>query len=307
MNFLVFFQTQADTSKHVSLGIRETIDKMAGMSFTELLGFLADSLVKIGLKVLAAVIIYFLGAWIIKKSKKILREILVKRHADASLSTFLQSLLSITLTLVLIVITIGTLGVDTSSLVALLAGSGLAIGMALSGTLQNFAGGIMILLFKPFKVGDYIEAQGYGGTVDSIQITTTHITTPDNKMIVLPNGALSNGVINNFSATGTRRCEWKIGISYGDDVEKAKRVILEILDAHPAVIREPAAPFAALDTLADSSVIIVARAWVKFADYWTLYYEINEKIYNELPKNGISFPFPQLDVHMKSAAAGKTN
>lgn len=303
MNPLVFLQTQTDTTKLISLNIQDTLQKMGDMSVPEMIGFLLDSLIRIGLKILAAVVIYSVGAWIIRKSKKILRDILEKRHADPSLGSFLQSLLSIALTLILIIITVGTLGVDTSSLVALLAGSGLAVGMALSGTLQNFAGGIMILLFKPFKVGDYIEAQGYAGTVESIQITATRILTTDNKMVILPNGALSNGTINNYSATGVRRCEWKVGISYGDDLQRARQVIVALLDAHPAVLRQPVAPFVALDALADSSVNLVVRAWVKSEDYWTLFYDIHEQIYAELPRNGLHFPFPQLDVHLPQDSA----
>ena len=214
------------------------------------------------------------------------------------MGSFLLSFVSITFSVLLIVTTISVLGVDTTSFVALLAGSGLAIGMAMSGTLQNFAGGIMILLFKPFRVGEYIEAQGFSGTVKSIEITTTHITTPDNKTVILPNGALSNGSINNYSASGTRRCEWNIGISYGDDVAKAKEIILNIIRNRPEIINTPAEPFAALSNLADSAVIIPARAWVNSDNYWTLYYEVNERIYTELPANGISFPFPQMDVHL---------
>lgn len=288
----------ADSIKAPAKIIDQTIRTVLQTPLDQLIATGIDYAIKLGLKIFAAFIIYIIGAWFIRKSKKIIKKICDKRGIEASLSSFLLSFISITFSILLIITTISILGVDTTSFVALLAGSGLAVGMALSGTLQNFAGGIMILLFKPFKVGDYIEAQGFGGTVQSIEITTTHITTPDHKTIILPNGALSNGTINNFSVSGIRRCDWTIGIAYGDDVAKAKEIILAIINKNPVVLTTPAEPFAALSNLADSAVIITARAWVDSNDYWTLFYEVNEQIYNELPKNGIHFPFPQMDVHV---------
>lgn len=296
--FLQAGKIPADSLKAPAKVIDETIKTVLQTPIDQLISTGIDHAIKTGEKILAAVIIYLVGAWLIRKSKKLLRRIFEKRGMEPSLATFLLSFASITLSILLIITTISVLGVDTTSFVALLAGSGLAIGMAMSGTLQNFAGGIMILLFKPFKVGDFIEAQGFSGTVQSIEITATHITTPDNKTIILPNGALSNGSINNYSATGTRRCSWEIGISYGDDVAKAKEVILELIRNHPAVINTPAEPAAVLGNLADSAVIITAKAWTNSEHYWTLYYDINEAVYNELPKHGISFPFPQMDVHL---------
>ncbi len=303
MAFFAFLQPQnipADSIKVPAKIIDETIKTVLQTPLDQLILTGIDHAIKIGEKILAALIIYIVGAWLIRKSKKLLRKIFIKRGVDPSLASFLLSFVSITFSVLLIITVISILGVDTTSFVALLAGSGLAIGMAMSGTLQNFAGGIMILLFKPFKVGDYIDAQGFSGTVQSIEITTTHITTPDHKTVILPNGALSNGSINNYSATGTRRCDWNIGISYGDDVAKAKEVILNIIKNHPAIINTPAEPVAVLSNLADSAVIITARAWVNSENYWTLFYEVNETVYNELPKNGINFPFPQMDVHLKN-------
>lgn len=298
INLLQAKTIPADSLKAPAKVLDETIRTVLQTPLDQLISSSIDHAIKIGIKILAALIIYFIGAWLIRKFKKILRKIFEKRGVDPSLGSFLLSFVSITFSVLLIVTTISVLGVDTTSFVALLAGSGLAIGMAMSGTLQNFAGGIMILLFKPFRVGEYIEAQGFSGTVKSIEITTTHITTPDNKTVILPNGALSNGSINNYSASGTRRCEWNIGISYGDDVAKAKEIILNIIRNRPEIINTPAEPFAALSNLADSAVIITARAWVNSDNYWTLYYEVNERIYTELPANGISFPFPQMDVHL---------
>lgn len=291
---------QQDTTAYIVENIGETIGELADMPVRDILGFLAENAMSIGLKVLAAIIIYAVGAWLIQRIKRLLKKILVKRNVEASLSSFTLSFVSITLTILLLLITVQTLGVDTSSIVALIAGSGLAIGMALSGTLQNFAGGIMILFFKPFKVGDYIETQGYSGTVHSIQITTTVIKTTDNKTVVLPNGGLSGSIINNYSTSEKRRCDWDISIEYGSDIDLAKSVLMEIVNRNGKVLQEPEKPFVALKSLADSAIIVTCRVWVKREDYWDVFYTVNEEIYKELPKRGIGFPYPQLDVHINN-------
>ena len=291
---------QQDTTANIAENIGETIGELADMPVRDILGFLAENAMSIGLKVLAAIIIYAVGAWLIQRIKRLLKKILVKRNVEASLSSFTLSFVSITLTILLLLITVQTLGVDTSSIVALIAGSGLAIGMALSGTLQNFAGGIMILFFKPFKVGDYIETQGYSGTVHSIQITTTVIKTTDNKTVVLPNGGLSGSIINNYSTSEKRRCDWDISIEYGSDIDLAKSVLMEIVNRNGKVLQEPEKPFVALKSLADSAIIVTCRVWVKREDYWDVFYTVNEEIYKELPKRGIGFPYPQLDVHINN-------
>lgn len=291
---------QQDTTANIVENIGETIGELADMPVRNILGFLAENAMSIGLKVLAAIIIYAVGAWLIQRIKRLLKKILVKRNVEASLSSFTLSFVSITLTILLLLITVQTLGVDTSSIVALIAGSGLAIGMALSGTLQNFAGGIMILFFKPFKVGDYIETQGYSGTVHSIQITTTVIKTTDNKTVVLPNGGLSGSIINNYSTSEKRRCDWDISIEYGSDIDLAKSVLMEIVNRNGKVLQEPEKPFVALKSLADSAIIVTCRVWVKREDYWDVFYTVNEEIYKELPKRGIGFPYPQLDVHINN-------
>jgi small conductance mechanosensitive channel len=204
------------------------------------------------------------------------------------------------MTIILIVITISTLGINTTSVAALLASGGVAIGFAMSGTLQNLAGGVMILAFKPFKNGDYIEAQGYAGTVDSIDIFNTKITTPDNKMIMIPNGILSNGTINNYSKQDFRRVDWIIGIEYGSDFEKASETIQSILSGDPRILSEPAKPFVGIETLNASSVDVVVKVWVKTSDYWDVYYDYNALFYKKLPEHGINFPFPQLDVWFRN-------
>lgn len=304
MPILNLLQTQivpADSLKEPAAVIDQTIKTLMQTPADQLISTGLDYALKLGVKVLAAFIIYFVGAWLIKKIKHIVQKICEKRKLDISLTTFLLSFTGISLSVLLIVTTISVLGVDTTSFVALLAGSGVAIGMALSGTLQNFAGGIMILVFKPFKVGDYIEAQGYDGTVTSIEITATHINTPDNKKIILPNGALSNGTINNFSTTGVRRCNWDISIPYGTDIEKAKAIGLSIISAHKAVVNDPAAPHVFLTTFATGYVVLSFRAWVHVDNYWDLLFDINEQIYKEFPKNGLDVYVPKMDITVKNA------
>ncbi len=290
---------QNDTIPKATEVIDQKIKSLIEMPTEELLHSGIKLTIDLGLKILAAFVIYFVGGWFIKRIRYILKKIMTKRNVEASLMTFILSFTNIALTIILIIIVIGALGIDTTSLVALIAGSGLAIGMAMSGTLQNFAGGIMILLFKPFRVGDYIQAQGYDGTVRAIEITNTQITTPDNKKIILPNGSLINGVINNFSTTGIRRCEWKVNISYGDNVAVAKEEILKIINSNPLILTEPAAPMAVLESFRDSAIVIMARAWVKNDDFWTLFFDVNEAIYNRLPESGIRFPYPKMDVNIK--------
>ncbi len=268
----------------------------------ELFKELLNDMIQFGLKVLAALVIYFVGAWLIKKIKRLLGNIFAKRHTEKAIASFTMSLVSITLTILLIILTVGTLGVNTTSLAALLAAGGMAIGMALSGTVQNFAGGIMLLVFKPFKAGDFIEAQGFSGTVSEVNIVSTKLCTTDNRTIVLPNGSLSGGTINNISQNPFRRVEWKVTIEYGSDIQKTREIILSILGSDNRVLVgqvAPEEPNVCLSALLDSSVEIQIRCWTKTENYWDLLYAINERVYNELPQNGIGFPFPQLDVHIR--------
>lgn len=251
----------------------------------------------LGSKLLAAILILFIGCWIIKRLKKWVNNILEKRQVEASLATFTKSLINITFNFLLVLMIIGTLGVETSSIITLFASIGVGIGMALSGTLQNFAGGIMILLFKPFKVGDFIEAQGQSGTVKEIQIFNTILTTPDNKIIIIPNGGLSTGITQNYSKEALRRVDWQFGIAYGDSYDKAQEVIARLLNADNRILKEPNY-FIALTSLGESSVNIVVRAWVNAADYWGVYFDMNEKVYKTFAEESINIPFPQLDVHL---------
>lgn len=299
------FQTSIPIIPADSLDLKGSAEKFVEKVTTTpadvLLKELGNDALQFGLKVLAALAIYFIGAWVIKRIKKLLGNIFERRKTDKAIASFTMSLVSISLTIILIILTVGTLGVNTTSLAAILAAGGMAIGMALSGTVQNFAGGIMLLVFKPFKAGDFIEAQGFSGTVSEVNIVSTKLTTTDNRVIVLPNGSLSSGTINNISQNPIRRLEWKIGVEYGSDIDVARKVILEILNKDSRVLHgkdAPDEPYIRLSALLDSSVEIQARCWVRTNDYWDLLWEVNELIYKELPKNGIDFPFPQLDVHL---------
>lgn len=299
------FQTSIPIIPADSLDLKGSAEKFVEKVTTTpadvLLKELGSDALQFGLKVLAALAIYFIGAWVIKRIKKLLGNIFERRKTDKAIASFTMSLVSISLTIILIILTVGTLGVNTTSLAAILAAGGMAIGMALSGTVQNFAGGIMLLVFKPFKAGDFIEAQGFSGTVSEVNIVSTKLTTTDNRVIVLPNGSLSSGTINNISQNPIRRLEWKIGVEYGSNIDQTRKVILGILNADARVLHgkdAPDEPNVKLSGLLDSSVEIQARCWVKTDDYWDLLWEVNELIYKELPKNGIDFPFPQLDVHL---------
>lgn len=348
--------------------LQEASDMLKSLSLDELLKQVVDSMVKFAINLAIAIIVFYIGKFIISRIHNVIALILLRRKADKSLTTFLLSLVRIVLYFVLIIICVGILGIETSSFLALFASAGVAIGMALSGTLQNFAGGVLILLLKPYKIGDYIEAQGYAGTVREIQIFHTIICTYDNKSIILPNGGLSTASINNWSREDYRRVSWKISISYGDNVEDMRKAVLEMfakddrivehfieddrvlhneppegLDAevsieeltsekkpsflkrlfhHNKKVQEAIdewnekkkakisamlpkverGPSVIVNELADSAIIVVVRAWVRTENYWSVFYEYNERFYNELPSAGINFPFPQMDVHVKNEA-----
>ena len=353
---------------------------LKNISFDQLMDTLIHDMVHFFISLVVAILVFYAGKYIIKKLYGFVVNILNKRNVDPSLGTFIMSLVRIVLYFILIVTVIGILGLETSSFLALFASAGVAIGMALSGTLQNFAGGVLILLLKPYKVGDYIEAQGYAGTVKAIQIFHTVINTPDNKSIIIPNGGLSTGSVNNYSTENYRRVDWTVSLSYDTDYEAAateiKRLLLEdprILttslpdstpeehgpehgsdpdgDLHPAgeaeteaqddfkaprtwwgrlfeskqhkrtrlahTIREKvgladakmkeqiAPPFVGLKEMADSSINLTVRAWVKSSDYWGVFFDMNAVFFTSLPQAGFSFPFPQLDVHFDPAPTGQ--
>ena len=291
----------ADTTKVAELTAAEKIENLMSLDGSQIFTILLEYFVSLGFKIVAAVAALIIGRWLINRIDRLFIKILEKRNVDQSLRTFLDSLVKIVLNITLITIIIGILGIDTSSFLALFASAGVAIGMALSGTLQNFAGGVMILFFKPYKVGDFIEAQGQTGTVKQIQIINTIVNTIDNKVIIIPNGSLSTGIIKNYSKEGIRRVDWVYGIAYGDDYEVAKAAFMQFMAEDKRIFTSPA-PFIGIDSLGDSSVNIVVRAWAKLDDYWDIYFDMNERVYKDFPKHNLNIPFPQMDVHIKQEA-----
>jgi small conductance mechanosensitive channel len=258
---------------------------------------LTELAINYGTKLLAGLATLIIGLWIVSIVNSIVRRMMERSKVDPSLRTFLGSMISILLKVMVYITALGMLGVEMTSFVAIIGAAGLAVGLALSGTLQNFAGGVMILLFKPYKVGDFIDAQNYSGTVKEIQIFVTLLTTPDNKTVLIPNGSLATGSMINFSTQEQRRVDFTFGIAYGDDVDVAYGVLKRIIEEDERVLKDPE-PFMALSALADSSVNIVVRIWVNAADYWGVHFHMNEQVYKQFPKAGLSFPFPQMDVHL---------
>lgn len=282
-----------------------------------------ESMLQFGIKVLAALLLFVIGMLLIRWVKNILNRVFARRKTEPTIASFVSSFVSISMTVLLVVITVSTLGVNTTSLAALLAAGGMAIGMALSGTVQNFAGGIMLLAFKPFKAGDFIEAQGTSGKVIEVNITATKILTIDNRVVILPNGALSNGLIQNYNGRPLRRIEWLVSVEYGVDATACKEAILKIVNSDPRVLQEDTdmkqlykelnisayqlstvnyrmdaipAPFVALKSLNANDITFVVRAWVRANDYWDVFFKLQEQFYTELPKQGFGFAYPHVVV-----------
>lgn len=327
-SILSFLSAQADQIPAPQIPVPEVSNQsfwkgLEGLSFDELIQKMVNGLISFGLKVGIAILVFYVGRYIIRKLYKMVYNVMTHRHIDQSLTTFVLSLIRMVLYFILVISIIGILGLETSSFLAIFASAGVAIGMALSGTLQNFAGGVLILLLKPYKVGDFIEVNGFTGTVKSIQLFNTVINTVDNKAIILPNGALSTGSINNYSLESYRRVDWTVCLAYGTDLDKAKETLMEIVQSDPRVVKKyieddelykqqnlidkrvvsvqnkvERPPFVGLNEMADSSINFVVRAWTHASNYWPLYFDINERIYKELPEKGFSFPFPQMDVHL---------
>lgn len=295
-----------------------SLEELQKLTFGDFLNKLVGGIVEFTIHLAVAVLVFYVGRFIIKKIHKIVGSIFIRRKLELSLSVFILNMIDIVLYFILIVTVVGILGIETSSFLALFASAGVAVGLALSGTLQNFAGGVLILLLKPYRIGDFIEAQGYSGTVKAIQLFNTIIVTPDNKQIIIPNGPLSTGSINNSSKEGYRRVDWTVSLSYGTDVAAAKEAILTLLKENSPVIQNAGEeidkyksehkdlvppplkdPFVGLDTLGASSIDFKVRGWVESAEYWNVYFKMNEVFYSKLTEMGFSFPFPQLDVHLK--------
>lgn len=282
-----------------ALSVSNIASTVSGIDWGGVFTSMSSQIMAFGFRVLAAVLVFYVGKFVINKLHKMLHTVMDKKKVEPSLTTFLLSMLRVTLLFLLVITVVAILGIETSSFIAIFASAGVAIGLALSGTLQNFAGGVLILLLKPFKVGDFIVAGGNSGTVKEIQIFNTVILTPSNERISIPNGGLSTDTITNFSAEKYRRVEWNVGISYGDDVAKAREVLLALLDAEPLCVKNAeCVPTVTVGGLGESSVNLIVRGWCLGANYWDVYFNIYEAIYNELPKHDLHFPFPQVDVHM---------
>lgn len=253
-----------------------------------------------GLKILGAILIWIIGSWIISKLLKGIKRIMSKGNYDESLQGFLSNLAGWAFKIVLIIVVLGTVGVETTSFAAIIASAGLAVGLALQGSLGNFAGGVLIMIFKPFKVGDLIEAQGEIGGVKEISIFTTKLTGLSNKEIIIPNGALSNGNIINYTVAGTRRVDLVFGVDYASDIKKTKEVLMQVLTSHPLVLKDPEPTVNVLE-LADSSVNFAVRPWCASADYWTVYFDITEQVKEALDAAGIEIPYPhQVEIHKEA-------
>lgn len=252
-------------------------------------------------KFLLALVVLVVGFWIIKRVVGVLDKALNKKGVEPTLTRFLESLTGVILKALLLISVASMVGIETTSFIAVLGAAGLAIGLALQGSLSNFAGGVLLLLFKPYKVGDVIETQGHLGTVNSIQIFTTVLKTPDNKTIIIPNGPVANGSIVNYSTEPTRRCDMVFGIGYDDDIDKAKAILRELIEADSRVLKDPAYALL-LSELADSSVNFTLRLWVNAADYWGLYFDMQEAVKKAFDAQGISIPYPQRDVHIHQVA-----
>lgn len=271
------------------------IEEFLGMKTGDLTAALIDLATRIGV----AILILIIGFWLAKLFSRGMVKLLERRGSDQSLIGFMRSLTSITIKILVVVTAITQLGVQMTSFVAILGAAGLAIGMAFSGTLSNFAGGVMILLFKPFKAGDFVDIQGEQGIVKEVLIFNTILTTTDNKVIILANGAVSNGTIVNYTKAEKRRVDWSFGIAYGDDLKVAKELIQKFIKEDKRILQKDE-NFVGLGELADSSVNITVRAWVKTDDYWPVFFDMNERVYNEFPEAGLHIPFPQMDVHLQN-------
>jgi len=264
---------------------------------SQLSSILMDFVVSYGFKLVGSILFLIIGLWAVARLNKMLGKLMERRNVELSLRGFLSSFLSILLKIVVVITVFAIAGVQMASFIAILGAASVAIALSLQGSLSNFAGGIIILLFKPFRVGDFIDGQGQAGTVEDIQIFHTTLKTPDNKVIIIPNGGLANSSITNFSKKETRRVEWTFGIGYGDSYAKARDILRRLIDADERIHQDPE-PFIRLTSLGNSSVNIVVRVWLESGNYWAVFFDMNEKVYKTFSEEGINIPFPQMDVHL---------
>ncbi len=268
------------------------------MNAEEILHLITQAVITFAPRLVGAILVWIIGRWVIHGLVHLFARLLEKRNVDLSLRPFLKGTARTLLMVMLVISVLSMMGIEMTAFIAVLGAIGLAVGMALSGTLQNFAGGVMILLFKPFKIGDFIEAQGYAGSVSEIQIFNTVLKTPDNRTIIIPNGGLSTSSMVNYSKEPTRRVDWTFGIGYGDSTEQATALLKDVVNRDGRILNEPQEPFIAVSELAESSVNIVVRAWVAAADYWPTFFDMNRTVYHEFNKAGLHIPYPQMDVHV---------
>ena len=273
-----------------------------GIDWASLVELIQTNGLEFGKNLLIAIAIFYVGKLVVSLIVRGLRKVMRARELDETLQSFLSNLLRMALMVVVIVAAIGQLGIQTASFIAIFGAAGLAVGLALQGSLSNFAAGVLIVLFRPYKVGDFVEAAGISGSVEQVQILTTLLRTPDNKSIIVPNSQIMNSVITNYSANETRRVDLVVGVSYSDDLDKVRKTIEEIVSADDRVLADPAYKIA-VSELADSSVNFIVRPWVKTADYWPVHFDLTEKIKKRFDEVGISIPFPQQDVHLYKADA----
>lgn len=297
LNYIMAQAAAAADSLANKVSIDAAMSSISALTVEEIVKYLTSAGLTIGATIIKVALIWIIGRWLSKRLVTLVKKLMVKKNTDASIQTFLVSLIDIVALIVLLIIIISVVGIDTSSFIALFASAGVAIGMALSGTLQNFAGGVMVLLFRPYKVGDYIEAQGQAGTVKEIQIFNTLLQTPDNRIIIVPNGPLSTGIINNYSRETTRRVDFSFPISYGDNFEDAKKVLMEIIEKDARIMKTPE-PFIEVGAMAASSINITVRVWCNAADYWGIFFDMNKSVYSEFPKNKLHFPYNTITVNM---------
>jgi small conductance mechanosensitive channel len=297
LNYIMAQAAAAADSLANKVSIDAAMSSISALTVEEIVKYVTSAGLTIGATIIKVALIWIIGRWLSKRLVTLVKKLMVKKNTDASIQTFLVSLIDIVALIVLLIIIISVVGIDTSSFIALFASAGVAIGMALSGTLQNFAGGVMVLLFRPYKVGDYIEAQGQAGTVKEIQIFNTLLQTPDNRIIIVPNGPLSTGIINNYSREATRRVDFSFSISYGDDFELAKKVLMEIIEKDARILKTPE-PFIELGKMNASSIDITVRVWCNAADYWGIFFDMNKSVYSTFPAKGLNFPYNTITVNM---------
>ena len=267
------------------------------MDFNEILGKVWELVTLYGLKVIAAIIILIIGRWVAMGIRGVVKKVMRRAKMDETITKFVGNLTYVALLIFVVLAALSQLGIQTTSFIAILGAAGLAIGLALQGSLANFAAGFLMIIFRPFRVGDYIEGGGTAGTVEEIQIFTTTLKTPDNKTVIVPNAKMTGDNIINWTTKGTRRVDLVMGIGYDDDIDKAKQIMADVMAQDDRILKDPA-PTVAMVELGDSSVNFVVRPWVKAADYWTLYFDVTEKIKKAFDANGISIPYPQRDVHL---------